>query len=572
VQASDGQGGIATQDFTIAVTNASPSTPTDSDSAPNTVVEGATNGTAVRITASAIDVNGPNVAFSLTSDAGGRFAIDTTTGVVTVADETLLDFETATSHTITVQASDGKGGTATQDFTIAVTNAIPSTPTDSDNTANSVVEGALSGTPVGITASASDVNGPSVTYSLSNDAGGRFAIDATTGMVTVADGTLLDYETAPSHTITVQASDGQGGTSTASFDISVNNVAPTLAISGKASLNEGDTYTLNLSASDPGTDTISHWDINWGDGNVEVVSGNPTSVRHTYADNGSYTISATATDEHDTYAAGNTVGVTVNNVAPTAVGVMGPAFLGLSTAGHFFLNGVFDPSSVDISSLHYSFATSLGDLATSSATAGTANSFDLSSATLGTYTIYGRVFDKDGASTTYSTTVIVNAGQKFDLKASVSAPTVEGWKKAWQGTKYSSTTGYGWSRTSSVGGGTGGLVPSGENTAVYGDYAYGVTTATFQVFVGANRFATVKIYSYGTASQGKPGVAAKIGNGPTSTLTTNGVLTVSGQAGADGILNITFSRGTGKAMWIVSAMEVTPASIETKPHPCDRRV
>jgi Ca2+-binding RTX toxin-like protein len=50
-----------------------------------------------------------------------------------------------------------------------------------------------------------------------------------------------------------------------------------------------------------------------------VVSGNPSSVTHTYADgDANYTISATATDEDGTYAAGNTVAVTVNNVAPTA--------------------------------------------------------------------------------------------------------------------------------------------------------------------------------------------------------------------------------------------------------------
>ncbi|MFV3078163.1 cadherin repeat domain-containing protein, partial [Niveispirillum fermenti] len=167
-----------------------PATPTDSDSTANSVVEGAANGTTVGITASATDINGGTVTYSLTDDAGGRFAIDATTGVVTVADGTLLDFETATSHSITVQASDGVD-TSTQTFTINVTNVAPATPTDSDSTANSVVEGAASGTAVGITASATDVNGGSITYSLTDDAGGRFAIDATTGVVAVADGTLL---------------------------------------------------------------------------------------------------------------------------------------------------------------------------------------------------------------------------------------------------------------------------------------------------------------------------------------------------------------------------------------------
>src|SRR5262249_57082849 len=65
-------------------------------------------------------------------------------------------------------------------------------------------------------------------------------------------------------------------------------------------------------------DTIDHWTVTWGDGVVQTVSGNPTSVPHTYADGlNDYTIKATATDEDGTWAAGNTVSVHVNNVAPT---------------------------------------------------------------------------------------------------------------------------------------------------------------------------------------------------------------------------------------------------------------
>src|SRR6185436_9149828 len=99
--------------------------------------------------------------------------------------------------------------------------------------------------------------------------------------------------------------------------VAVHNVAPTLAISGASTVNEGAGYTLNLSSFDPGADTIASWTINWGDG-TQIVSGNPSSATHTYADgNANYTISASATDEDGTFAAGNTVSVTVNNVAPT---------------------------------------------------------------------------------------------------------------------------------------------------------------------------------------------------------------------------------------------------------------
>jgi hypothetical protein len=44
-------------------------------------------------------------------------------------------------------------------------------------------------TVVGITALGTDADvGATVTYSLSNDAGGRFAINASTGVITVANG------------------------------------------------------------------------------------------------------------------------------------------------------------------------------------------------------------------------------------------------------------------------------------------------------------------------------------------------------------------------------------------------
>lgn len=105
------------------------------------------------------------------------------------------------------------------------------------------------------------------------------------------------------------------------FTVTVNNVPPTLIISGNSTTDEGSTYTLNLSSSDPGDDTITSWEINWGDGTIENVLGNPSSVTHVYADgDAAYTISATATDEDGTFAA-NTLDVFVLNVAPTITSV-----------------------------------------------------------------------------------------------------------------------------------------------------------------------------------------------------------------------------------------------------------
>ena len=58
-----------------------------------------------------------------------------------------------------------------------------------------MLENATNGTPVGITAFANDADGTdTVSYSLDDNAGGRFAIDATTGVVTVAG--AIDREAA----------------------------------------------------------------------------------------------------------------------------------------------------------------------------------------------------------------------------------------------------------------------------------------------------------------------------------------------------------------------------------------
>ena len=61
------------------------------------------------------------IAYSLDGNAGGRFGIVGNT--IFVADGTLLDFETATSHTVTVRATDGGGKFVLETLKINVVDA-----------------------------------------------------------------------------------------------------------------------------------------------------------------------------------------------------------------------------------------------------------------------------------------------------------------------------------------------------------------------------------------------------------------------------------------------------------------
>ncbi|TWF54972.1 beta strand repeat-containing protein [Neorhizobium alkalisoli] len=128
-------------------------------------------------------------------------------------DESSLQYLTAgqiVDQTYQIKIADGHGGFTTQDVVVRLTgtNDAPTIPVDTDGAANKVDENAVAGTVVGITAHSTDRDGDTIHYSLTDNAGGRFTIDALTGVVTVATGAVLDYETAQSHQITVQASDG----------------------------------------------------------------------------------------------------------------------------------------------------------------------------------------------------------------------------------------------------------------------------------------------------------------------------------------------------------------------------
>ena len=100
----------------------------------------------------------------------------------------------------------------------------------------SVTEDAATGTAVGTVSATDPDTDDTVSYAITaGNADGAFAIDSSTGAITVAG--RLDYETATSHTLTVEADDNAGGTATTTVTISVTDV-------DEATLSAGVTVTL----------------------------------------------------------------------------------------------------------------------------------------------------------------------------------------------------------------------------------------------------------------------------------------------------------------------------------------
>lgn len=300
VRATSADASFQTRTFTIVVNDLDESgiTPvTDADSSPDQVTENAVIGTVVGITAFATDADSTNnsVTYSLDNNAGGRFAINSLTGLVTVADGTLLNREAAASHSIIVRATSADSSFSTQTYTINLIDVDEfdvSPITDTNATLDRVNENSANGTVVGIVANSfdSDATTNAMTYTLDDSAGGRFAINSVTGIVTVANGSLLDYETAASQSITVRATSVDTSTTTRTFTINLidqNDVAPVIAPNQQFSVSElatNGTVVGDVAATDAdGVGTLLNWTI--VSGNSDNVFGiNPATGRLTISD------------------------------------------------------------------------------------------------------------------------------------------------------------------------------------------------------------------------------------------------------------------------------------------------
>ncbi len=210
--------------------------------------------------------------------------------------------------------------------------------------------------------------------------------------------------------------DKDGGYTEASTSVSVTNVAPTATMGNDGPVYEGSPATISFSAqSDPSTaDTAAgfHYAFSCDNSSLATAtyagSGTDASTQCTYSDNQVATVRARIIDK-DGGVTEYTTEVTVNNAAPTATLTNnGPRDEGSSVSVTF--SGATDPSSVDVAAgLAYVFSCSNGDL--SGFDYETAFAADSTTCTFfdnGTYTVKGRIYDKDDGFTQYTTSVTVN--------------------------------------------------------------------------------------------------------------------------------------------------------------------
>ena len=306
VTASDGNGGAVTTTFTYMVTNPAPTavndTATTAEDMPVTIA----------VLANDTDPDGDPLTVTSATSPDGSVAINPD-GTITFTPNPNFNGPT----TITYAISDGNGGTSTATVSVNVTpvNDAPVVDTPIAN------QSGVDGTPVNIPVAGnfSDLDGDTLGFSATGLPAG-LSIDPATGVISGTVDRNASQVNGGIYTVTVAASDGNGGTVSTTFTYTVTNPGPTAA-NDTAATNEDVPVTIAVLANDtdPDGDALSVTSATSPNGTVVINPDGTITFTPALNFNGPTTITYTISDGNGGTSTA-TVDVTVNavNDAPTA--------------------------------------------------------------------------------------------------------------------------------------------------------------------------------------------------------------------------------------------------------------
>ncbi len=197
--------------------------------------ENSANGESVGVVVASDPDPDQTITFSIQSgNASNAFAIDASTGELTVNNEGALDYETTSSFNLVVMVTDNGSSPMSSSASVTVNvNDINEDPVI-DNQDFDVEENTPNGQEVGTVIAIDPDNGQSLTYTIvSGNNSGAFQIGSSSGIITVANADALDFETTTGYTLTVEVEDnGLGNLSdqaTITIDVLDVNEVPEIA-------------------------------------------------------------------------------------------------------------------------------------------------------------------------------------------------------------------------------------------------------------------------------------------------------------------------------------------------------
>jgi hypothetical protein len=324
VLATDRAGLSATKAVTVAVSNVDEVAPNITSSATATAINENSGAGQVVYTATSTDTGDTatgltNYSLKTGSDAG--LSISASTGAVTLA--TNPNFETKSSYSFTVIASDVAANASEKAVTLAIGNLDEVAPSiTSGAAATAINENSGAGQIVYMVTSTDtgDIATGSTSYSLKAGSDAGLSISASTGAVTLAANP--NYEAKSSYSFTVVATDAANNATEKAVTLAISNVndVPVIGSGASAAVLENaaiSTVVYTATASDEDTsDTLSYSLSGTDAGLFDIVASTGVVTLKASADfetKASYSINVLATDRAG-LSASKAVTVAVTNV------------------------------------------------------------------------------------------------------------------------------------------------------------------------------------------------------------------------------------------------------------------
>ncbi|MDO7875287.1 Ig-like domain-containing protein [Hymenobacter sp. ASUV-10] len=384
-----------------------------------TLPENSANGTAV----GTVQATGSSLSYSLTAgNTGGAFAINSSTGALTVANAAALDYETTPSFALTVQVTDGTTP-ATATITVNLTDVDDTRPTVSISSSAGANNGSTSTTPLPFT----------VTFSESVTGFGQGDVTVTGGSIVPGSLTVLSPSTytiqvtptSSGSPVTVnvaanvaQDAAGNGNTAATPFSITYaqpQTAAPVVTAPAHVSLSNDNTPTYEGTA--PASSTVTVRVDGAAIGNTTATAGGTWSLTQpTALADGTHTVNATAQTSGELVSpVSNTNGFTIDTAAPTVTLSSGTASGGTTTTSPLSFTATFSESVTGLAAGHITVTN--GTVTSGPTGSGTTYTFQVTPTTPGTATtvsiaanvVQDAAGNGNTAAATYSLTYLVTS-------------------------------------------------------------------------------------------------------------------------------------------------------------------
>ena len=193
------------------------------------IAENSANGAEV---GSVLATGGESVVYSITSgNTNNVFMVDVDTGIITISDQSLLNYDITPTYTLTLKSETTESSwywpiTPDYDTTTVVVNLteVNEAPVFSSSSYSfSIAENSSTSSSVGSVSATDPDVGQTISYQiLSGNTDNVFAISSTSGAITVANSSLLNYDTHSSYSLVVEASDNGETPLTTTASVTVN--------------------------------------------------------------------------------------------------------------------------------------------------------------------------------------------------------------------------------------------------------------------------------------------------------------------------------------------------------------